>query len=200
MGNHGSVTAHTRTRSGPVNLLQSLPSPTPRTFSARKVRLTSSQTSTEVVRINVRKRTQISLKAKAPVSAPVKKQAEPMYATTPDLGRSGSIYTSRDGLGKGLKSEKRYRLVRQGSKTLTSPLFTGRRSPEETKDNLIRPLPELQVFRPNETQGFLFAEIPSIHERLAERQHSLQLHAIASPVKMTRTLSYAAKLHLTKEL
>lgn len=203
MGNHGSVTAHTRTRSGPVNLLQHLPAPIPRTFSVRKARLISSQTSTDVIRINVRKRTQISLKAKASDSAPVsalKKQTQPILATTPDLVKSESLYTWRDGLGRGLKSEKRYRLMRQGSRTMTSPLFSGRRSSEEAKDNVIRPLPEQQTFHSNERQNLLFSEIPSRHERLAEHQHSLQLHAISSPVKVSRTLSLVPKLRLTKEL
>lgn len=203
MGNHGSVTAHTRTRSGPVNLLQHLPTPTPRTFSVRKARLISSQTSTDVIHVNVRKRKQISLKAKAADSAPLsalKKQTEPMFTTTPDLVKSQSLYTWRDGLGRGLKSEKKYRLMRQGSRTMTSPVFTRRRSSEETKDNVIRPLPELQTFHPSERQSLLFSEIPSRHEHLAEHQHSLQLHAISSPVKVSRTLSLVPKLRLTKEL
>ena len=199
MGNQGIVPSHARTRSGPVNLLQSLPSPTPRTYSTQKIRIASSRTSTDVIRINVRKRSQVSLKAKAPISAPVtaiKKPVESDFAPTPELVRGGSLFSLREGLGKSLKNEKRYRLMRQGS--MTSSMYEGG---EETKDHLIRPLPELQAFRaPSERQAFLFSEIPSTYERLAERQPSLQLHAISSPAKIPRAQSFVSRLHLTKEL
>jgi hypothetical protein len=202
MGNQGIVPSHVRARSGPVNLLQSLPSPTPRTYSTQKVRITSSRASTDVIRINVRKRSQVSFKVKTQISAPItaiKKQAESDFAPTPELVRGGSLFSSREGLGRSLRNEKRYRLMRQGSRT--SSLYEGRRSPEETKDHLIRPLPELQAFRaPNERQAFLFSEIPSVHEKLVEHQPSLQLHAIPSPAKMPRVHSFVSRLHLTKEL
>lgn len=199
MGNKASVTAHSRSHSDPINLLQFVPKSSGRPAATSRVKLAAAQQNSEVTRINVRKRMHTSRVQTTLMSSPPEATAKSGFFlnTSPEVVRSGSNYMTRDTE----KCGKTYRLLRQGSRAMTSPIKGRRSLPEDLKDRVIRPLPELQAYsrEPLRRQSTLFADVPvNAHERPLESQHSLQLHAIAAPTKSNVPL--LAKLHLTKEL
>ena len=153
-----SLTSHTRSKSGPINLLNSYRVSSPgqdvarpldpllsplrqanRPLTSQKIHYTSPPVHTEVVRINVRKTKKLSTKGLFSDSAPVsmKKQPTDGPLRTNSLHSTDFLFGSdvREGVPRAtVRSVKRYKLTRKSTSSRTvfvSQFDAGKPTPEE---------------------------------------------------------------------